>query len=69
MAFLAGDVMYHVSTTYNSPFVFDTSTFILITLCLWQHGVVGIAIRGVRRENKKTLRLGKRIKRLEKSLT
>ncbi len=34
MAFLAGDVMYHVSTTYHSPFVFNTSTFILITLCL-----------------------------------
>ena len=34
MAFLAGDVMYHVSTTYHSPFVFDTRTFILITLCL-----------------------------------
>jgi hypothetical protein len=43
-------------------------TSFLISLCLWQHGVVGIAIRGVRRENKKTLRLGKRIKRFEKIL-
>ena len=34
MAFLAGDVMYHVSTTYHSPFVFDTSTFIPFSLCL-----------------------------------
>ncbi len=38
MAFLAGDVMYHVSTTYHSPFVFDTRNFILnfsVPLAAW----------------------------------